>query len=520
MPFPLFQPSSVYGAGSPHPLVDQFMPALAAIYLGFIGVLMLFSVHLYAIVLLRRRLGRIPRGRLPAPAAELPSVTVQIPIYNEGQLAVLAVEAAAALDYPRDKLEILMLDGSTDDTPPLVAAAVQRACQAGVNIRHYRRDNSIGYKAGALIEGCELATGELIAVFDADFFPGRDFLRRVAPHFTDPRIGCVQTRWDHRNAQASALTASQAIILDAFYGVEAPVRSHYNLVTFFTGTCGVWRKSCIIDAGGWQADTLAEDMDLSLRAQMRSWQIVYDQSVATSGELPENINGFLRQQHRWTMGHTQVCCKLLGRVLRSPMPLRKRGEAALHMLRWLTYPSILGMALLMMPALILNPQLKQLTPLESLCGLALLLLATGSASIFYGFGQMILHPRSWWRTFLYMPALMALGLAMAPNNCRAIFMALTGRHEPFRKTPRVGEAPHTLRGSERYIAFVNLGVGLYLLASVVVTVIAAFRIEAWSFLVTAGILALFAGGLLLVSYASLRSQARASSLAAPAPSAA
>ncbi len=522
MPFPVFQPSSVYGAGSPHPELEFLMPVLCAVYVVAVAILMFFSFHLYLIVFLRRRLDRQTRPPVPALPADLPSVSVQIPVYNEGALAVRGVEAAAALDYPADRLEVLILDGSTDGTPELLAPVVERCRAAGINVRHHRRDNSKGFKAGALIEGCEMSRGDLVAIFDADFCPERNFLQRTVGHFADPRLGCLQTRWDHRNAGASLLTGSQAIILDAFHGVEAPARSASNLITMFFGTCGLWRKSCIEDCGGWQTDTLAEDMDLSIQAQLRGWRVVFDGSVATSGELPQSMDGYLRQQHRWTMGHAQVARKLLGPVLRSAMPLGKKFEAVLHLFRWLTFPCLLVMALLMVPVLVLNPQIKQLSLLQSLIGLLIFGLGTGAASLFYVLGQTILHPRSWPRAVLYIPVLVGLGLAMAPNNCRAILQAALGRKEPFRKTPRVGEGPVRLRGVEGYVALVNLAVGLYLLASAVITVIVALRIEAWSFLLTAAVLALFAVGLLVGAWASFRegraaAQASAGRLQLPGP---
>lgn len=504
MPFPVFQPSSVYGAGSPHPEIEFLLPVLCAAYVVAVAILMVFSFHLYVIVFLRRRLDRQARPSVPALPADLPSVTVQIPVYNEGILAVHGVEAAAAIDYPADKFEVQILDGSTDNTPELLAPVVERCRAAGINVRHHLRDNSKGFKAGALIEGCEMAHGDLIAIFDADFCPDRDFLRRTVGHFADPRLGCLQTRWDHRNAGASLLTGGQAIILDAFHAVEAPARSASNLITMFFGTCGLWRKSCIVDCGGWQTDTLAEDMDLSIQAQVRGWRVVFDGSVATAGELPQSMDGYLRQQHRWTMGHAQVARKLLGPVCRSSMPLGKKLEAVLHLFRWLTFPCLLVMALLMVPVLVLNPQIKQLSPLETLVGLLIFSLGTGAASIFYVLGQAILHPRHWWRAVLYIPVLIGLGLALAPNNCRAVLQAALGRKEPFRKTPRVGEGPVRLRGVEGWVALVNVAVGLYLLASSVITVIVALRIEAWSFLLTAAVLALFAGGLLVGAWASFR----------------
>jgi len=518
MELPLYQSAAIHGAGSPYPVLDAVISVLYVLYIVSICILLVFSAHVYLMVLLRRRMDRRPAPAAPAAPADWPAVTVQIPVYNEGPLAVQALEAAARLDYPADRLQVLILDGSTDGTPALVAPVAERLRRAGRNVVHYRRDNSRGYKAGGLAEACQMTEGQFIAIFDADFVPAPDFLKRVLHHFRDPRVGCVQTRWGHRNGEASLLTMGQSIILDAFYGTELPVRSAFNFVSVFTGTCGVWRKCCIEDAGGWQWDTLLEDLDLSYRSQLCGWRIVYDQDVLTPGELPESIGGFMRQQHRWTMGHTQVCRKHFRNLLRAPWPFRKKAEAAIHLLRWMTYPAALGLAVLMMPALTLNPHLKQMSILESAVGLVLFLLASGAASVFYVSGQVSLYPRIWWRRIVYVPLLISLTLALAPNCCRAIWMGLTGRKEPFRKTPRTQDGPQRLAGVERYVTVVNGVIGLYLLVAAVVTVVMAFRIEAWSFLVTAFALAAFSAGLLYAVYGSIRDASAAGGLPAqPAP---
>ena len=500
MEYPLYQPSSIYGAGSPYPAFDVFISVLYYLYIVLICVLMVFSAHAYLFVVLRRRLAK-REGAQPAPQPDdLPRVSVQIPIYNEGRLAVQAVEAAARIDYPGDRLQIIFLDGSTDDTPQLVAPIVERLRRQGRNVLHYRRDNAVGYKAGALADGCRLAEADLIAIFDADFVPARSFLRRAVGHFTDPRVGCVQTRWGHRNANASLLTIGQSMVLDSFYGTELPVRSAFNLCNVFTGTCGVWRRACVEDAGGWQWDTLVEDMDLSYRAQLRGWRIVYDQTIATPGELPESFSALMRQQHRWTMGHAQVWRKHIRNVLKARWPLGKKTEALIQLTRWATYPCVLAMAVLMMPALIVNPQLYQASALESALGLLLFLLASGGAMMFYLSGQMVLHPRTWWRRLAYLPVLMGMTLALAPNCCRAIYRGIAGRREPFRKTPRAAEGPQRMLASEMAMTAVNGIVGLYLLACAVATFVAAWRIDAWAFLITAVALLLFAAGLLYAAW--------------------
>lgn len=506
MDFPYYQPSSIYGSGSPYPVWDAILTCIYYIYLAIILVLMVFSAHAYMLVVLGRRLRRrrLRQMRTQPLPEDLPSVSVQVPIYNEGQLAVQAVEAAARIKYPADKLQIVILDGSTDSTPEIVGPVIERLRREGRNIIHHRRDNSIGYKAGALADGVRMAEAELIAIFDADFVPARSFLMRVVHHFADPRIGCVQTRWGHRNAGHSLLTLDQSMILDSFYGTELPVRSGYNFSSVFTGTCGVWRKACVEDAGGWQWDTLVEDMDLSYAAQVRGWRIIYDQGVVTPGELPESMSAFLRQQHRWTMGHAQVCRKHLGAVLRAKWPWWKKLEAVVQLFRWATYPGVLLMAALMMPALIINPQLKQMLPLEAAFGLIMFLLASGGATIFYISGQMALHPRTWWWKALYLPTLVSLSLALAPTCCLAIIRGLIGWKEPFRKTPRAGEKAQRLLVSEVCLIAVNALLGLYLLTSSVVTFVAAFRIEAWSFLITGVALLVFSAGLIYAAVGGIR----------------
>lgn len=496
MDYPLYQPSSIYGAGSPYPFIDGFLTVLYYVYLAVIVPLMIISLHAYMMVLLRRRLHVRDEPQPPPTLDELPTVCLQVPIYNEGPLAVQAIEAAARVDYPEDKLEIIVLDGSTDTTPALIAPVLERIRARGRRIIHHQRDNSVGYKAGGLAEGVEMTDAELIAIFDADFIPAPSFLRRAVHHFSDPRVGCLQTRWGHRNAGASVLTVTQSVILDSFYGTELPVRAHTGFCTVFTGTCGIWRRECIRDAGGWQWDTLVEDMDLSYRAQLRGWRITYDQSIVTPGELPEDFSAFLRQQHRWTMGHSQVCRKHIGKLLKAPWPLWRKLEGIVQLCRWAAYPLVLAMLILMMPALIINPQLRQMSPLESVFGLLLFVIASGGAAVFYLSGQIILHPRTWLRKLVYMPVILAMTGALAPTCCRAIYRGLMGHKEPFRKTPRVGEAPARVLVSEVWIISATTVVGLYLLVATGITLVAAWQIDAWAFLITAFALLNFAIGLL------------------------
>lgn len=499
-----FDPSGIYGAGSMRPMLDGLLSVLSAIYFLCAMLLLVFGCHVYFLILMRYRMSRRKNRSNDRGFDDLPHVTVQVPVFNEGPIAVESLRLMATLDYPSDKLQIIMIDGSTDGTPELLAPVVADLKQRGCNVMHYRRDNSRGYKAGGLQEAIQLSTGDFIALFDADFRPPRDFLLRTVHRFADSGVGCVQARAGHANADANAITACQTMTLDAFYGTELPVRSNYNLFVFFAGTCGIWRKQCIIDSGGWTSDTLAEDMDLSYRAQLRGWRFIYEQDVVSRGELPDSLPALMRQQYRWTMGHTQVFRKMLRPVLSSGLGFGKKIETLIHLSRWINYPALLLMALLMAPTLVISPQVRLAGMTEYAFGLLIFCLATGAAGIFCISGQMILNPGRWYRKIWTIPIILGLSVAQAPYNVRGILMALIGRHEKFHKTPRSGERISRLRGAESWLPWVNLLFGLYLTTGAGVAFYTAWRIDYWSLLIPAFTLTVFGGGALFGSYAGWR----------------
>lgn len=333
-------------------------------YVACLLALLCFSVGQYHLVVLRRRAARARGAGRPAPgpatpAAEpgrdvsepaRPRVTIQLPVYNERYVAARVLRAVAALDYPRDRLDVQVLDDSTDDTTVIVAALLPELRAGGLQVSHVRRQRRVGYKAGALAAGLDTARGELVAVFDADFVPPVDFLQRTVPHFRDPRVGAVQARWGHLNEHESPLTAVEAFLLDLHFGLEQPARSDAGLFLNFNGTAGVWRRAAIADAGGWSARTVTEDIDLSYRAQLRGWRVRYLEELVCPAELPADMGGLRGQQHRWIMGGAQNARLHLRRVLgRTDLPATVRHHAAQHLLAGLTYAVIVLMLLLTVP---------------------------------------------------------------------------------------------------------------------------------------------------------------------------
>jgi hypothetical protein len=387
-----------------------------------------------------RRLERIPE--LPPT---LPVVTVQLPIFNEATVARRLILATGALDYPRERLEIQVLDDSTDETVGIARAAVEELRARGIDAEHIRRPSRHGYKAGALEYGLRRARGELVAVFDADFVPNPSFLREVVGHFTDARIGMVQTRWDHANRDHSLLTSIQALMLDGHHLVENRARYAAGCFFNFSGTGGIWRRAAIADAGGWQHDTLTEDLDLSYRAQLAGWRFVYRADVLTPAELPEDMSAFRAQQYRWAKGTVQTARKLLVRVLHSELPLGQRIEAAFHMLPHAAYPATVLLTLLLLPALLFFPATDMRTLL--IVDVPLCIGATGSLAMFYGMAEKV-RGRSAWHAIVRLPALIALGTGLAPHLTSAVLEGMTQMAGEFVRTPKRGEA----RGRYRQVS--------------------------------------------------------------------
>ncbi len=420
---------------------------LLVLYALVLLVLCSYGVHRALLsmqcVWYKRRLERVnSRADLPA---DLPKVTVQLPLYNEATVARRLIEAAGALDYPRDKLEIQVLDDSNDETVAIARSAVNKLREAGIQAVYVRRPNRQGYKAGALDYGLNLASGELVAVFDADFVPQPSFLKDVVGHFGDPRIGMVQTRWGHMNRSHSLLTSIQALMLDGHHMVENRARYASGCMFNFSGTGGIWRRAAIKSAGGWQHDTLTEDLDLSYRAQLVGYRFVYRGDVVTPAELPEDMSSFRAQQYRWAKGTVQSARKLLGRIWSAPLTLHQRLEATFHLLPHAAYPMMVVLTLLLLPALILLPATDARMLL--LIDLPLCIGTTGSLAAFYGMAESA-QGRSAWNAIVRLPALIALGAGLSPHLTAAVFDGLGNMAGEFVRTPKRGEA----RGRYRQVA--------------------------------------------------------------------
>ncbi len=409
--------------------------SLTTLYLAVLAVVCTYGLHRYWLTYVYYR----TRRNAPRPAArfaELPAVTVQLPMYNERLVAERVIAAACAIDYPADKLQVQVLDDSTDESAEIARRFCEKMRRAGCDIEYRHRTDRTGFKAGALNDGLATATGELIAIFDADFVPPRNILKRTVHHFTDEKVGMVQTCWDHLNREASLLTRSQAIFLDGHFVIEHTARNRSGRWMNFNGTAGVWRREAIEQAGGWQHDTLTEDVDLSYRAQLAGWDFKYLQRVRCPAELPPEINAFKSQQHRWTKGSIQTAKKVLPRIMRSDAPLATKVEAFFHLTSPGVYLMMVVMMLLLFPALFVN-----VLPLERggvwgfVFGASLFMMATASAGTFYVAAQRE-QRRGLWATLVQIPLLMAIGVGIALNNARAVIEALVGHDSPFVRTPK------------------------------------------------------------------------------------
>jgi cellulose synthase/poly-beta-1,6-N-acetylglucosamine synthase-like glycosyltransferase len=443
--------------------------AVLGAYFSVLLAMSVYGAHRWYLLFLHRR----HRHDVPRPVAtfdELPTLTVQLPLYNEMYVAERLIDAVCDLDYPREKLEIQVLDDSADETFDVARRAVARKRAEGFDIVHRHREDRTGYKAGALEEGLRLGRGDLVAIFDADFVPPPDFAARLVHHFTDPEVGMVQARWGHLNREHSALTRVQSMFLDGHFMIEHTARNRSGRFFNFNGTAGIWRRRCIEDAGGWQHDTLTEDLDLSYRAQMKGWKFVFDRDEVAPAELPLEMTAFKCQQHRWAKGSIQTARKLLPRILQSSMPARVKTEAAFHLTANFGYLLMVLLTLLVVPAVWLR---REISPwLIAAVDLPLFAFASVSVAWFYAAAQReasgTLRGIGRW-----IPFLMAVGIGLSVNNTRAVLEALRGRPSEFRRTPkynlREGDsiAARRYRGRIGGDIWIETALGVYLTLAVV-----------------------------------------------------
>ena len=402
------------------------MIVIEILYVVCVSLLSLYGLNNLVLTWIYARHRHDPAPAPPAPA-QWPRVTVQLPIYNELYMAERLLAAAARLDYPRDRLEIQVLDDSTDATRELVARQVERLQQLGLDVVHVTRVDRTGYKAGALAAGLDQATGELVAIFDADFLPEPDFLRRLVPHFAEPDVGCIQARWGHVNRDYSIFTQTQALGVDGHFVVQQTARSRAGLFLNFNGTAGIWRRACIEDAGGWQGDTLTEDLDLSYRAQLRGWRIAYLPDVVVPAELPAQISAFKRQQARWAQGSIETALKLMSTFLRSDQPWYVKVEGSLHLTGYLVHPLMLAVILLTFP--------MSFSQSWVILGLPWLVITAIGPPLLYIVAQVAGSDR--WRYHLrFLPLLVALGMGLSLSNTGAVLRAVLGVRGEFKRTPK------------------------------------------------------------------------------------
>ncbi|MEN9828167.1 MAG: hypothetical protein RJA11_783 [Bacteroidota bacterium] len=407
---------------------------VAILIVYFISLSILFAFGLHGLVMIyyyhKTRAYATPDLEIPAV---LPMVTVQLPVFNEVYVIERLVNAICEMEYPKDKLEIQLLDDSTDETVEVSRRLVAEWASRGFDIKHIHRIDRTGYKAGALKSGLEKAKGEFVAIFDADFVPKKDFLMKTIPHFRNDGVGMVQTRWEHLNEDYSYLTRAQALALDGHFVIEQQVRNKAGFFINFNGTAGIWRKSCIEDAGNWHADTLAEDLDLSYRAQLRGWKFVFLNDVTSPAELPADINGLKTQQFRWTKGAVETAKKLLPLVWKSKIPLKIKLECTVHLTSNIVFPFILLTAFLNVPLVVIKNTVEGYDSIFTMMGI--FVLASISTFMFYMYAQRAIH-LDWRRRLMLFPVFMAGSMGFAVNNTKAVFEALTGKKSAFLRTPK------------------------------------------------------------------------------------
>ena len=482
-----------------------------AVYFSVLAVLSVYGSHRYRMAYLYYR----HKYKLPTPKgpmAKLPRVTVQLPIFNEMYVVERLVDSVCRIEYPRDLFEVQVLDDSTDETCGIARARVEQWREKGVDIVYIHRTNRQGFKAGALENGLQLAKGEFVAVFDADFVPSPDFLTRTVPFFVDDKVGMVQVRWGHLNREFSILTQAQSILLDGHFLIEHTARNRSGCFFNFNGTAGIWRRDTIRDAGGWQHDTLTEDLDLSYRAQIKGWQFVFLPEIISPAEVPVDMNAFKSQQHRWAKGSIQTAKKLLPVILRSNLPYEVKREAFMHLSNNVAYLLMVVLSIMMPLSMVLR--FKQGLYATLWLDLPVFVASTASVGFFYvATGREL--GLSWWKRIKYLPFVMSLGIGMAVNQAKAVVEALLDKQSEFTRTPKTGSEGKSVkavqkayRGKRSWVPVVELLFGLYFTGAVWF----AWTEEIWTSL---PFLVLFQSGFLYVGISSML-EFRGKSKSAPA----
>ncbi|MBI5050313.1 MAG: glycosyltransferase [Nitrospirae bacterium] len=435
-----------------------------AIYFFVLMSVFIYAAHRYYMVYLYYRYQKdkpLPKGKL----SSLPRVTVQLPLYNEMYVVRRLIAASCSIDYPKELLDIQVLDDSIDETSKIARECVEEFKRRGYDISYIRRDSRAGFKAGALAEGLKIAKGEYVAVFDADFVPQRDILQKTIHYFSDKSVGMVQTRWSFLNSKYSMLTMIQAIMLDGHFVIEHTARNWSGRFFNFNGTAGIWRKEAIDTAGGWQHDTLTEDLDLSYRSQLKGWRFVFLKDEVSPSEIPVEINSFKTQQHRWAKGSIQTAKKLLPEIMKSNLPLKVKIEAFFHLTNNVSYLLMLLLSILMYPSMVARINIGWFKMIVT--DVPFLLVATIGISFFYTCSQREAY-KDWKSRLIYLPMLMSFGIGLSVNNSKAVLEALFNRKTEFTRTPKFrieGKndkwADKKYRGEKNFLPIIELLLGIY-----------------------------------------------------------
>ncbi len=459
----------------------DFLYILTLVGMAIYGLNNLVSVILY--LRTKDQPNRRPRHE---PPDEWPIVTVQLPTYNERYTIARLIAAVARFDYPRDKLQIQVLDDSTDDTTMMIRKLVEKYVNKGLNIELIHRDDQDGFKAGALSDGLKTANGELVAIFDADFVPPVDWLRKTVPEFDNNKLGCLQTRWGHMNDKYNSLTLAQSLGIDGHFIIEQSARSRNHLFMNFNGTAGIWRKACIEDAGGWLSDTLTEDLDLSYRAQLRGWQIDYLSDIVVPAELPAQIEAFKKQQFRWAKGSFQTLKKIIPSLLAAEEPWYKKLLGIIHITGYLVHPLMLGTLILMLPVGIFSPQVFKWMPWMMMAAFAPPLMYLLSATE---------HLPKLRDRLRLIPILTLIGFGLSLNNSIAALEGLFGKSRGiFLRTPKFNLTNHKGNWANSLynmpispMVWAELGLGVYaLLTGIILAAHQGYQPLPWLLVYSAG----------------------------------